>query len=57
MYPLFTDHICPRFADRLLFREEEELLSKFWSEDSARVVETKVDEYQKYEEDLKRLFC
>ncbi|PNY27693.1 Uncharacterized protein TCAP_02379 [Tolypocladium capitatum] len=28
IYPLFTDHICPRFSSRLLFREEE-LLSKF----------------------------
>jgi hypothetical protein len=56
MHSSFTGHIRPRFAGRLLFREEE-LLSKFWSEGAATVVETKVDEYHKYEEDLKQLFC
>ncbi len=55
MYPLFTHNICPRFAPRLLFREEE-LLSKFWSEGAAKIVQSKVEAYHTYEEDLKRLF-
>ena len=55
MYPLFTDHICPRFSSRLLFREEE-LLSRFWSEDAAQFVDKKVNEYPQYEVELGRLF-
>lgn len=55
-YPLFTHHICPRFSPkRLLFREEE-LLSRFWSEDAAEVVKTKVEEHQQYKGELERLF-
>lgn len=37
MYPLFIDHICPRFAPRPSFKEEE-LLSKFWCEDAPKIV-------------------
>ncbi|KAK7428361.1 hypothetical protein QQZ08_005118 [Neonectria magnoliae] len=55
IYPLFTDHVCPRFSSRLLSKEEE-LLSKFWSEDAAKVVESKVDECHRYEAELKRVF-
>lgn len=56
MAPLFTQHICPRFAPRLLFREEG-LVSRFWSEDAPKVVKSEVDAYHQYEEDLERLFC
>ncbi|KAK3933748.1 hypothetical protein QBC46DRAFT_401354 [Diplogelasinospora grovesii] len=56
MYPLFTDHLCRRFSSFRLSPEDEELLSKFWSEDAARVVEGKVQEYHRYEVELKRLF-
>ncbi|POR34515.1 Uncharacterized protein TPAR_05262 [Tolypocladium paradoxum] len=55
IYPLFTDHICPRLSSRLLFPEEE-LLSKFWSGNAAKVVENKVEDYNKYKVELKRVF-
>lgn len=55
MYPLFTYHIRPRFlSERLLFREEG-LLSKFWSEDAEKVVESKVQEHEWYKGELTRL--
>ncbi len=55
MYPLITDHVCPRFSPALLSGGEE-LLSRFWAEDSATVVENKVAAYRQYVEDLERLF-
>jgi len=55
MSSLFTDHICPRFSSRLLFSDEE-LFSRFWSEDSGEVVERKVKENEKYTAELKSLF-
>jgi len=54
MYSLFTYHICPRFS-RPVFKEEE-FLSKFWTEDAAKVVKTKVEEYHVYETELKQIF-
>jgi len=52
---LFTNHILPRFLSRLMFREEE-LLSKFWSEDASEVVKRKVEENKNYTAELESLF-
>lgn len=55
LYHHFTYHICPRFALRLLFREEG-LLSKFWDEGADGVIQSKVQAYHVYKEELGRLF-
>ena len=54
MYPLFTYHVCRKFW-RPLFKEEG-LLSGFWSENAAKVVKTKLKEYNIYETTLKQMF-
>ncbi|KAH8593123.1 hypothetical protein B0O99DRAFT_653521 [Bisporella sp. PMI_857] len=54
MYYLFTYHICPRISSPVF--KEEEFLSKFWSEDAAKVVKTKIEEYHVYETELKQIF-
>jgi hypothetical protein len=43
MYFLLVDHICPQFSSRLLFKEEE-ILSRFWSENAVKAVEARVKE-------------
>jgi hypothetical protein len=55
MYPLFIHHICPRFAPRPSFKEEE-FISKFWCEDAPKIVQDKADEYDEYKANLERLF-
>lgn len=47
-------HICPQFSTRLA--GVSEILSKFWCVDSYSVLEKKVADYQRYEEDLRRCF-
>ncbi|EGY22539.1 uncharacterized protein VDAG_03977 [Verticillium dahliae VdLs.17] len=55
MSTLFTDHICPRFSTPLSF-ENEQLLSRFWSEDAAEVVTNKVKQYDDYTAEVRALF-
>ncbi len=55
IYHLVMQHIRPRFAPRLLFKEEE-LLSKLWSEDSAKIVQDKVEDHNRYKKELRCLF-
>lgn len=55
MSSLFTDHICPKFSNRLSFGSEE-LISRFWSEDAAEVIVRKVKQYNSYAEELRSLF-
>jgi hypothetical protein len=55
MLTLLTDHICPKFSVRL-YSEVDEILSKFWCEDSEVVVQKKVADEKRYDEELRRLF-
>ncbi|KAJ0160130.1 hypothetical protein CTA2_8510 [Colletotrichum tanaceti] len=55
MSTLFTDHICSRFSTRLSPRDEQ-LLSRFWSEDATEVVASKVEQYNQYSAELRSLF-
>jgi hypothetical protein len=55
MLALLADHICPRYSVRLC-SEVDEILSKFWREDSEVIVEKKVAEEKTYDEELRRLF-
>ncbi|RTE71404.1 hypothetical protein BHE90_014197 [Fusarium euwallaceae] len=54
MTSLARAHICPQFSTRLT--SVAEILSKFWCVDSHRMVEKKVADLQRYEEDLRHCF-
>ncbi|CZT13271.1 hypothetical protein WAI453_005405 [Rhynchosporium graminicola] len=53
---LFKQHIQPRFLGKSLAGSEEEMLSSFWSEDSGKVVQRKVEELEKYKGEVESLF-
>jgi hypothetical protein len=54
MISLVEDHICPRFSP--LSSKAEKILSQYWCQGSAAVVEKKVADYKEYERDLEALF-
>lgn len=54
MTSLARAHICPQFSTRLT--SVADILSKFWCVDSHCVVEKKVADLQRYEEDLRNCF-
>ncbi|POR32377.1 Uncharacterized protein TPAR_07412 [Tolypocladium paradoxum] len=54
MLYVFDDHISPRFLE--LRPSVEGVLSKFWSENSDEVVESKIADLKLYENELGRLF-
>ena len=54
MYSLVKNHICPKFSS--LSTKKETVLAEFWCPGSAEVVEKKVDEFDKYQIDLRKLF-
>ncbi|RSM04272.1 hypothetical protein CDV31_010131 [Fusarium ambrosium] len=54
MTSLARAHICPQFSTCLT--SVAEILSKFWCVDSHRMVEKKVTDLQRYEEDLRHCF-
>lgn len=51
---LLADHICPRFSVRLDSKVEE-IMARFWCEDSEVVVKKKVADEEKYSQELRRL--
>ncbi|OAF54176.1 hypothetical protein VC83_09550 [Pseudogymnoascus destructans] len=55
MLTLLVDHICPAFSAEL-YSDFEEVLSKFWCENAEDVVQQKVDDNIKYNEELRRRF-
>ena len=54
MISLVEDHICPRFSR--LSSKAEEIISQYWCQGSAEVVQGKVIDYEGYKEELKDLF-
>ena len=54
MISLVEDHICPRFSR--LSSKAEEILSQYWCQGSAEVVERKVTDYEVYKKELEILF-
>lgn len=54
MISLVEDHICPRFSR--LSSKAEEILSEYWCQGSAEVVERKVTDYEVYKRELEILF-
>lgn len=54
MISLVEDHICPRFSR--LSSKAEEILSEYWCQGSAKVVERKVTDYEVYKKELEILF-
>lgn len=55
MVPLFKKHLRQRFSP-IIFRNEEEVISRFFSEGADIVVHNKLNAYHQYAEDLKKLF-
>ena len=55
MLALLADHICPRYSVRL-YSEVDEIVSKFWCEDSEVIVKKKLADEKRYDEELRRLF-
>lgn len=56
MLALLADHIYPAFSAGHLSSDFEEVLSKFWCENSEDVVQQKVDDNEKYMVDLRQRF-
>lgn len=56
MYYLVADHLCPRYGQSLSPKVET-TLSNFWCVDSERMVQGKMDELERYQKDLRRVFC
>jgi hypothetical protein len=54
MTSLVEDHICPRFSR--LSSKAEEIISQYWCQGSAEVVEKKVTDYKGYKKKLEVLF-
>lgn len=54
MLSLVEDHICPRFSP--LSSKAEEILSQYWSPDSAEIVRRKVADQEEYKKELEILF-
>lgn len=53
-YSLVYDHILPRFTRKLVkFRET---MYGFWSQESDKVVQTKLADYRAYDEELRKVF-
>ncbi|KAH9871020.1 hypothetical protein J1614_006594 [Plenodomus biglobosus] len=55
MYLLVDRQLCERFSDNLSIKIEE-VVSKFWCEDSNSVVAKKVAEKARYDQELRGLF-
>lgn len=55
MFALVSDHIAPRYSTRLVVKVEE-IVSKFWCEDSEAFVAQKVADEKRYDQELRRLF-
>ncbi|KAH8723918.1 hypothetical protein GQ44DRAFT_740665 [Phaeosphaeriaceae sp. PMI808] len=55
MYLLVERQLCERFSVNLSTKTEE-IVSKFWCEDSANVVAKKLAEKERYDQELRRLF-
>ena len=55
MYLLVERQLCQRFSGSLSTKTEE-IVSKFWCEDSANVVAKKLAEKERYDQELRRLF-
>ncbi|OBT60084.1 hypothetical protein VE03_10364 [Pseudogymnoascus sp. 23342-1-I1] len=56
MLALLADHICPAFSVDHLYSDFEEVLSKFWCEDSEDVVQQKVVDNKEYNAELRQIF-
>lgn len=54
MLSLVEDHICPKFSP--LSSKAEEILSQYWCQNSAKVVERKVTDHEEYIKELEVLF-
>jgi hypothetical protein len=55
MYLLVERQLCQRFSGSLSTKTEE-IVSKFWCEDSANVIAKKLAEKERYDQELRRLF-
>lgn len=56
MYYLVADHLCPRYGE-FLSPKVETTLSSFWCVDSESAVQGKMDELDRYQENLRVVFC
>lgn len=56
MVSLLSDHICPKFLGYSLSPKVEAIVFKFWCEDAEGIVEKKVADHKRYDEELRGLF-
>ncbi|POR33381.1 Aminoglycoside phosphotransferase [Tolypocladium paradoxum] len=52
---LVADHLCPKFQARLSLQVEQ-AFSQFWCENADQVVRAKLEDYERYNDKLRKLF-
>ncbi|EQL02551.1 Aminoglycoside phosphotransferase [Ophiocordyceps sinensis CO18] len=52
---LVADHLCPKFQARLSLQVEQ-AFSQFWCENTDQVVRAKMEDYKRYDNNLRQLF-